>query len=237
MAAIVDVLAHTVSGEGPPLLLLNGGLMSYPAWEPLVAPLAAACRLVRCDFAANCSRRERRRRRSTVMPTTSCGCSTRSRSSRRTSRACRSARSSPSRSPRAAPSRVRSLIAMNATERITPQIAERGAPAREAAHDAANGGDGGRVLDLVAETTWSPSIRAGAGRGARGKAPGGQPASPHMVRGTRAADGVAGRSRFDLAAAADCMSDPHRRRRGRCDVSQSSTRARWPPGFRAHASS
>ena len=47
---MTEILSHAVSGEGPPLLLLNGGLMSYPAWEPLAGPLAASCRLVRCDF-------------------------------------------------------------------------------------------------------------------------------------------------------------------------------------------
>jgi 3-oxoadipate enol-lactonase len=58
------------------------------------------------------------------------------------------------------PSRVRSLIAMSATERITHEIEARGAPAREAAHAAAHGGDGGRLLDLVAEATWSAEYRA-----------------------------------------------------------------------------
>ena len=59
-----------------------------------------------------------------------------------------------------ASSRVRSLTAMNATDRVTPEMAARGAPAREAAHVAATGGDAGRLLDLVAETTWSPEYRA-----------------------------------------------------------------------------
>jgi pimeloyl-ACP methyl ester carboxylesterase len=59
-----------------------------------------------------------------------------------------------------APSRVRSLIAMNVTERVTAEITERGTPLRTAAHNAAQGGDGGLVLDLVAQTTWSPEYRA-----------------------------------------------------------------------------
>lgn len=44
------LLAHRVSGAGPPLLLLNGGLMTYAAWEPLAAALAATHTLVCCDF-------------------------------------------------------------------------------------------------------------------------------------------------------------------------------------------
>ena len=59
-----------------------------------------------------------------------------------------------------APARVRSLIAMNATDRITAAIAERGAPARAAARAAADGGDGATLLDLVAQSTWSPEYRA-----------------------------------------------------------------------------
>lgn len=44
------VLAHRVDGEGPPLLLLNGGFMSIAAWEPFLAGLAASHRVIRCDF-------------------------------------------------------------------------------------------------------------------------------------------------------------------------------------------
>jgi len=44
------VLAHRVDGEGEPLLLLNGGMMSVASWEPIAAMLAARFRVVRCDF-------------------------------------------------------------------------------------------------------------------------------------------------------------------------------------------
>jgi pimeloyl-ACP methyl ester carboxylesterase len=44
------VLTHRVDGDGPPLLLLNGGLMSIGTWQPYVAPLAARHRVIRCDF-------------------------------------------------------------------------------------------------------------------------------------------------------------------------------------------
>lgn len=43
-------LGHGLSGAGPPLLLLNGGMMSYAAWEPLAAPWARAHTVVGCDF-------------------------------------------------------------------------------------------------------------------------------------------------------------------------------------------
>jgi pimeloyl-ACP methyl ester carboxylesterase len=43
-------LAYRVDGEGEAVLLLNGGLMSIAAWEPIAAPLAARYRVIRCDF-------------------------------------------------------------------------------------------------------------------------------------------------------------------------------------------
>jgi len=44
------VLAHRVDGEGEPLVLLNGGMMSMSSWEHLLAAFAARFRVVRCDF-------------------------------------------------------------------------------------------------------------------------------------------------------------------------------------------
>ncbi len=44
------MLTYRVDGEGPPLVLLNGGFMSIGSWEPFVAPLAARHRVIRCDF-------------------------------------------------------------------------------------------------------------------------------------------------------------------------------------------
>lgn len=43
-------LAHRIDGDGPPLLLLNGGFMSIGAWEPFIPKLAARHRVIRCDF-------------------------------------------------------------------------------------------------------------------------------------------------------------------------------------------
>jgi len=45
------LLGHRVTGQGdPPLLLLNGALMSLAAWQPAVTPLEGSRRIVRCDF-------------------------------------------------------------------------------------------------------------------------------------------------------------------------------------------
>lgn len=49
-AAVAPVLAHRLDGEGEPLLLLNGGLMTIASWEPIAQELARRFRVVRCDF-------------------------------------------------------------------------------------------------------------------------------------------------------------------------------------------
>ena len=43
-------LTHRVDGDGPPLILLNGGLMSIGAWDPFIPNLAGRWRVIRCDF-------------------------------------------------------------------------------------------------------------------------------------------------------------------------------------------
>ncbi|MCU0292320.1 MAG: alpha/beta fold hydrolase [Thermoanaerobaculaceae bacterium] len=45
-----SLLAFRLDGTGEPLLLLNGGMMSYGAWDPLVPPLAARFQVLRCDL-------------------------------------------------------------------------------------------------------------------------------------------------------------------------------------------
>jgi pimeloyl-ACP methyl ester carboxylesterase len=47
---MTEVLAHRVEGDGEPLLLLNGGMMTYASWEPVAAVLRRHFRLVRCDL-------------------------------------------------------------------------------------------------------------------------------------------------------------------------------------------
>ena len=46
----MNVLAHRIDGRGEPLLLLNGGMMSWAAWDGIAGPLAERHLLVRCDF-------------------------------------------------------------------------------------------------------------------------------------------------------------------------------------------
>ena len=44
------LLAHQVDGAGEPLLLLNGGMMSFTSWDPYLPPLAERFRVIRCDL-------------------------------------------------------------------------------------------------------------------------------------------------------------------------------------------
>ncbi len=43
-------LAYQVAGEGPPVVLLNGGMMTFAAWEPLASALRAHYRVLGFDF-------------------------------------------------------------------------------------------------------------------------------------------------------------------------------------------
>lgn len=47
-----DVLGHAILGpeSGEPVLLLNGGMMSYPAWGPITERLEESFRVLGCDF-------------------------------------------------------------------------------------------------------------------------------------------------------------------------------------------
>ncbi len=44
------LLAHHATGEGEAVLLLNGGLMSMAAWEPVSSPLSRERRVLLCDL-------------------------------------------------------------------------------------------------------------------------------------------------------------------------------------------
>ncbi|MCP4658056.1 MAG: alpha/beta fold hydrolase [bacterium] len=44
------ILAHRLDGDGETVLLLNGGMMSIASWEPVAQRLQSRYRLLRCDF-------------------------------------------------------------------------------------------------------------------------------------------------------------------------------------------
>lgn len=152
---MTDILAHVVNGDGPPLLLLNGGLMSYAAWEPFVAVIAQSCRVVRCDFRGQLLSPGE-------APSTFAGhaddvlrlMDALEIDSAHIAGASFGALAGITLAARA-PDRARSLVAITATDRMTPDMEAGSARMREACRAALNGGDGGRVLDLVNEATWS----------------------------------------------------------------------------------
>jgi 3-oxoadipate enol-lactonase len=45
-----QMIAHRIEGEGEPVLLLNGGMMTYSAWEPVAKHLRNEYRLIFCDL-------------------------------------------------------------------------------------------------------------------------------------------------------------------------------------------
>ena len=45
-----SVLAHRFDGDGEPLLVLNGGMMTIAGWEAIAGPLKKRFRVLRCDF-------------------------------------------------------------------------------------------------------------------------------------------------------------------------------------------
>ncbi len=45
-----SLVAHRVEGAGDPVVLLNGGMMSMAAWEPIAGPLSRGRTVVRLDF-------------------------------------------------------------------------------------------------------------------------------------------------------------------------------------------
>ncbi len=154
---MTGILAHTVTGDGPPLLLLNGGLMTYAAWEPYAAALAPAIRLVRCDL------------RGQLLspgepPLTLDG---------HVTDLLRLIDALGIESVHVAGAsfgalvgivlaatagdRVRSLVAITATDRMTPHMDAGTGLVRQACREALEGGDRGKILDLINPATWSPS--------------------------------------------------------------------------------
>ncbi len=154
----MTVLAHRTDGEGEPLLLLNGGLMTMLAWDPAVARLAASHLVIRCDF----------RGQLMSLPLGQPPATIREHAEDLVAlfdhlRVERAHVVGPSFGALAAielaakhPDRVQSLVAVTATDAVTPenQLAESGL--REAIAEGASGGDGRRVLDIMAPYTFSP---------------------------------------------------------------------------------
>jgi pimeloyl-ACP methyl ester carboxylesterase len=153
------LLAHRVTGNpaGPPLLLLNGGMMTIAAWEPVAAPLGETYRVVRCDFRGQLFSPgvpeprleahmadvvavldELRIDRAHVAGTSFGGLVALLLAALH-------------------PERVASVAAVTVTDRVTSEMWDGSALLRDAALAAVSGGDGGVVYDLLIPATYSPA--------------------------------------------------------------------------------
>lgn len=149
-------LTHRVDGEGEPVLLLNGGLMSIAAWEPVATALAERYQVIRCDLRGQLLTPGEPE---PVLEThvadvialldylglervhlagTSYGSFV----------AILLAALHPE--------RVASVAVVAGTERITPEAWTGTAKLRELALEAAGGGDGAKVLEALLPGTYSP---------------------------------------------------------------------------------
>ena len=150
------ILTHRVTGavSGPPVLLLNGGMMSIAAWQPIAERLEPEFRLVRCDFRGQTLTPGEEPRldghvADVIALLDSLGI-------QRVHAAGTSfggivglllaARH---------PERVASLAAITTTDRITEAMWQGTIRLREAALAGASGGDGGQVLDLLLPGTYT----------------------------------------------------------------------------------
>jgi pimeloyl-ACP methyl ester carboxylesterase len=150
-------LTHRIDGDDshPPLLLLNGGLMSIGAWQPFVEPLATRYRVIRCDFRGQLLTPgpfptsigehasdvialldELQIERAQLAGVSFGGLV-----------AMQVAASYPE--------RVERLTVISATDYTTASMRHDAVEGRELAENAANGGDGGEVFRRVAATTWT----------------------------------------------------------------------------------
>ncbi len=156
------VLAHRVSGtaDGDPVLLLNGGLMTFASWGPIAEDLERGFRVVAFDFRGML-------RSPGVPPATLDGHAddvVRLIDHLGIARVHAVGTSFGAEVAvllaAARPDRVRSLALVTATDHITPSMFDAGTRLREASLRAAAGGDGGVILDLLIESAFSPAYVA-----------------------------------------------------------------------------
>jgi len=164
---VTDVLTHRVTGrtdqDAEPLLLLNGGLMSIAAWDRLIGPLEASFQVVRCDFRGQLlspgvpEPRIEAHVEDVVRLLDALGLEQVHMAGVSLGGLVGTRLAS------LHPERVRSLAVITSTERVTPAMWEESAQMRQIAREAAEGGDGGRVLDFLLPRTYTAEHLAAQG--------------------------------------------------------------------------
>ncbi len=152
-----EILVHRFDGEGDPLLVLNGGMMSITGWDAIADPLKKHYRVLRCDFrgqllsagAAHHDMESNVRDLLALLDAAEIdrvhilGASFGAEAGLLLSAL--------------APERVRSLIAVTATDYVTQPMRDGGDPLREVIHEVLNGEeDRGRFHDVLVESVFSP---------------------------------------------------------------------------------
>jgi pimeloyl-ACP methyl ester carboxylesterase len=154
-------LTHRVEGDaGPPVVLLNGGMMTFPAWEPVVARLRPGHRVLLSDFRGQllspgegpadlaghaadvAALLDHLGWESSHLIGVSFGAEV----------AVELAA--------AAPDRVRSLVVVTAMDRETPEFRQGNELMRAVLADVLAGGERGRFYDVLVEGIYSQRYRA-----------------------------------------------------------------------------
>lgn len=152
----MTLIAHQSAGQGDPVVLLNGGLMTMAMWEPIAGALRTY-QVIRCDF--------RGQLLSPGPPPTSLAVHAADVVAVLDALGVASAHIVGTSFggfvgitlAASYPSRVRSLVAGTTTAYIGEEEWKAAVPLLDACRAAAAGtGDGGRIVDLVAPSTYSP---------------------------------------------------------------------------------
>ncbi|MBK6406641.1 MAG: alpha/beta hydrolase [Holophagales bacterium] len=155
----LPVLAHQAEGSGAPLLLLNGGMMSFSAWDDFVPPLAERYRVVRCDLRGQL-RSPGAQGAFEATQRTSFASSITSASGGATlpGRATERSRDFTWRPWR--PERVASLVAMTVADHVSGEMWAEAREMAAACREALAGGPREKVYDLIAAFAFSPEWAA-----------------------------------------------------------------------------
>jgi pimeloyl-ACP methyl ester carboxylesterase len=153
------MIAHRITGnpDGPPLLLLNGGMMTIAAWEPVAAPLGERYKVIRCDFRGQLLSPGEPEPRFSAHVDDVVALLDALRIERVHVAGASFGAFAALLLAALHPGRVASVSAVTAAERVTPGMWEDSARLRDAALAAAGGGDGGVVFDLLIPATYTPA--------------------------------------------------------------------------------